>query len=62
MMKKPHPLAWIGIFILLLSLALLVWSFWPPARVQLRVPLPAIQTPAAVLPGGWALPAGAALR
>ncbi len=44
-MAKLPKRVWIGILILLLSLALLAFSFWPLGRAQLVVPLPTIESP-----------------
>jgi hypothetical protein len=49
----------LGLLILLVSLALLIWAFWPMEQTNLTIPIPLenmqMPTPAGLLFAGWFL-------
>jgi hypothetical protein len=58
-MKRKSLRRMLGLLILLVSLALLIWAFWPMEQTNLTIPIPLenmrMPTPAGLLFAGWSL-------
>jgi membrane protein required for beta-lactamase induction len=55
MVTKSKIRFWLALILLIISLAVLAWTFWPVAYNQQTLPLPTVVAPISMLP---ALPVG----